>query len=464
MVDTVSSSVGAAPCLAGDGCSPLEALAAAVDAVLAPGLRPADAADARRLVVELEVQARRVRAAQVALVEEIDRRGLHRVDGHASAQVMVRHVARLSNPDAARQARAARALRHLPVVADAFRAGRIGAAQVDRIALAHANPRVAAAVVANEASFVAQAQARSYRVFERMVTAWVAMMDEDGTCDRADRDHRHRDFTGAQDFNGSWTFTGRCGSLQGAEVDSILRAFLRAETEADWAAARAAHGDAATVEDLARTDAQRRWDAFMAMARRAADAHAASGGSQIVTDIVIDEETFGRTVARITGARPPVDPVVSVFPTRKHRCSTLDGRPINPVEAVAQALNGHVRRVVVGADSVVIDLGRGRRLFTGAAQLAVRLSATSCYWPGCQVPVTDCQTDHLTPWDDRGGTRPGGGTSPGNGAPAFRYSWAGWSVEALGGRHNRFKDHGFTVRRDPTGTCHVHRPDGTEIT
>ncbi|MGI8938844.1 MAG: HNH endonuclease signature motif containing protein, partial [Iamia sp.] len=90
------------------------------------------------------------------------------------------------------------------------------------------------------------------------------------------------------------------------------------------------------------------------------------------------------------------------------------------------------------------------RLFTGAAQLAVRLSATHCYWPGCHVPVTDCQTDHLRPWDDRGGTRLGGSTNPGDGAPAC-------------GRHNRFKEHGFTVHRDHTGTCHVHRPDGTEI-
>ncbi|MGI8939721.1 MAG: DUF222 domain-containing protein [Iamia sp.] len=425
-------------------------LAAGVDAVLSADLSPADAADARRLIGGLEVQARRLGSAQVDLLSRIDRAGLHRVDGHASAKVMVRHTAKLSNPEAARRARAARALRDLPLVAEAFRAGRIGAAQVDRIALAHANPRVADAVVANEASFVAQAETQPYATFDRMVAEWVRLMDEDGTCDRAERDHHNRDFKGVQDFNGAWSFAGGCGSLQGAEVDSIFRAFLRAETEADWVAARAEHGDAATAADLARTDGQRRFDAFLAMSRRAADAHAATGGSQIVTDIVVDQETFGRTVAAMAGAEvPDIGPVFSVFPTRSYRCSTLNGNPIDPTEAVAQALNGHIRRVVVGADSVVIDLGRKQRLFTGSAALAVKLSATHCYWPGCHVPVTDCQSDHLRPWSNAS-DRGGGCTNPGDGAPAC-------------GRHNRFKEHGFTVRRDHTGTCHVHRPDGTEI-
>ncbi len=121
-------------------------------------------------------------------------------------------------------------------------------------------------------------------------------------------------------------------------------------------------------------------------------------------------------------------------------------RSTGTTEAVANALVGHVRRVVVGADSVVIDLGRRRRLFTGPAQLAARLSSTECYWPGCHVPVTDCDTDHLIPWADRGG----GSTNPRNGGPAC-------------GKHSRHKNHGYTVHRDPAGAWHTYRPDGTEL-
>ena len=92
------------------------------------------------------------------------------------------------------------------------------------------------------------------------------------------------------------------------------------------------------------------------------------------------------------------DPLFSAFPATKYRCSTLDGEPVEATEAVAHALIGHIRRVVIGSDSVVIDLGRERRLFTGAAALAVKLSQTTCSWPGCLVPVTQCQCDHVEPW------------------------------------------------------------------
>ncbi|MGI8937018.1 MAG: hypothetical protein ACR2JF_02155 [Iamia sp.] len=240
--------------------------------------------------------------------------------------------------------------------------------------------------------------------------------------------------------------------MQGAELEEIFKAFLNAEILADWAQARGEHGEAATAEDLARTDGQRRFDALFEIFQRAA-AHRASGegGSQVVTNIVIDQATFERVAAALAGEeRPPLAEALSPFPTKTYRCSTLDGRPVEVTEAVAAALIGHIRRVVIGADSVVIDLGRKCRLFTGSAALAVKLSATRCYWPGCHVPVTDCQSDHLTPWNDRAGGGGGGCTDPRNAGPAC-------------GRHNRAKERGFAAWRDDTGTWHVTRPDGTEI-
>jgi hypothetical protein len=103
-----------------------------------------------------------------------------------------------------------------------------------------------------------------------------------------------------------------------------------------------------------------------------------------------------------------------------------------------------VRRAVVGWDGVVLDMSGLHKLFTGPLRQAVMLLAPTCYWPGCTTPVGRCQADHLDP------RRSGGRTNPGNGAPAC-------------GRHNRIKEHGFTVRRDARGRMHVHRPDGTEI-
>ncbi len=431
----------------------IDALAVALDTLQTAGVTPHDADDARRLISELETQARRLRSLQVELLGEVDRTGACVLDGHRSAKVMVRHVANLSNAEAARRARCAKALRRLPTVRAAFAAGRIGGCQVERIARAHANPRVADTLEANEASFATEAETNEYLAFDAMVDDWVRVVDQDGTRDDDQSSHHKRDASLLQGFDRSWTLAGRCGSLAGAELETIFTAFYEAETLADWDTARTRHGDTATPAHLPRTDAQRRFDALEEIFHQAATARAdAPGGSQVVTNIVIDHRTFERLAARLAGLDPtPVDDALSVFPTSSYRCSTLDGRPVEATAAVARALVGHVRRVVIGADGVVVDMGRRRRLFTGAAALAVKLGSTTCYWPGCHTPVTRCQCDHLRPWSARADGSGGGCTCPGNGGPGC-------------GRHNHLKEKGYRVWRDATGTIHVRRPDGTEIT
>ncbi|CAN5744696.1 hypothetical protein BH23ACT2_BH23ACT2_18070 [soil metagenome] len=172
-------------------------LSAGLDALSVAGVEPVDARDATTVIGELEVVARRVRALQIEAVDAIDQRDLHRVDGHASAKVLVRHLAQLSGAEASRTAGAARALRDLPAVRQAFRFGEIGSDQVDRIARTHANSRVRGHLGDQDGALVAHAKASSYRAFDATVTEWVRRVDEDGTCDRARRSHENRDATSA---------------------------------------------------------------------------------------------------------------------------------------------------------------------------------------------------------------------------------------------------------------------------
>lgn len=421
---------------------------AALDDLFESGIEPTDADDAKALITAVEQLARRVRAAQVEVLSQIDRRGLHRADGHASAKVVVRYHAKSSDAEALRRTRACRMLRDLEQLGAAWRAGSVGSCQVDRIARAHANPRARAWFVANEALVLEAAQTMGYRIFDLQVTDWERLADQDGTCDRSQQRHDNRDATLTQDYDGGWTLRAGCGSLQGAELRQILAKFLEAEVAADWAAARAEHGEDATAEQLPRTDNQRRFDALYKMFQRGASARANEpGGSVIVTNIVIDHATFEREVRRLFGTPEEAPEPPTAEEIERFRCSTLDGNPVDPTETVASAMLGHIRRVVIGSDSVVTDLGRRSRCFTGAAQLAAKLSATECYWPGCQVPVSQCQIDHLEPWAPPHHGR----TCPENGAP-------------ICGRHNRFKEQGFKARRDPAGGWHVLRPDGTELT
>jgi hypothetical protein len=429
----------------------LDAARAAVAELQACGDLVADARDAITVVREVEALARSVRSCQVGLVAEIEGRGLHQADGHASAKVMVRHVANLSEAEAARRARSAKALRDLPAVAEAFAAGRIGGCQVERMARTHANPRVRDAFLALDEDLAVAAARATFRELDLLLANWEQLEDEDGARDRNQRNHEHRDAAMVQDPDGSWRLVARFGALQGAEARAVFDAFIEGEFAADWAEARAQHGDATSAADLARTDAQRRADALARVFERAAACRAdAPGGTKVVTNVVMDHETWERQLRRLAGQEPePFHPGLGLGAEGHgagRRCTTLNGHLLDPTEATVAALLGHVRRVVVGADSVVIDLGRTRRLFTGAAQLAARLTATTCYWPGCHVPVGDCQTDHLVAFN---GPRRGR-TDPGNGGPAC-------------GRHNRHKEHGFSVHRDRSGALHVYRPDGSEI-
>jgi hypothetical protein len=116
-----------------------------------------------------------------------------------------------------------------------------------------------------------------------------------------------------------------------------------------------------------------------------------------------------------------------------------------PVGDVVAALwYGQIRKIVVDRNGSIVHYGRRKRLFTGAIREAVLLAGTHCAWPGCDVVASRCNADHTNDWQRAGPT------NTDNGGP-------------LCPAHNRIKNRGFTVWRDPKGHWHVYRPDGTGI-
>ena len=61
-------------------------------------------------------------------------------------------------------------------------------------------------------------------------------------------------------------------------------------------------------------------------------------------------------------------------------------------------------RVVLGGESVVIDVGRGRRIVSGPGRRALNARDKTCRWPGCSRPGTWCTPHHLIPWSKGGST------------------------------------------------------------
>ncbi|MEM7141521.1 MAG: DUF222 domain-containing protein [Actinomycetota bacterium] len=395
--------------------------------------------EAAAAVARLERERRRIDAEQVALLDRIDRSGAYLSDGHFSARVMMRLHAHLSGPEASQRDRVMRALRDLPMIADAYADGMLGTDQVRRIAAVWANPRVREFLGVCEDTFLAAAIDMEFKEFDEFCVQWIAHVDEDGAHDAADRRWRRRRVSLEQDLNGFWSLDGRLMSIDGAQLAETLDRLVDAERLADVEAAKAEHGDA-WRQHLPRSLPQLRHDAFVDLVRRGATVGPDGATLDTCTDLVIDQQTYERHAAKLVGAVPP--PFEPTDPSRFSR--TLDGTYVNPAEVVARSFVDHVRRVVVDAAGVVIDLGRRSRLFTGSARDAALLGEVSCYWTGCWVPASACQVDHLLPWEHEGRT------NPGNGAPAC-------------GTHNRIKQQGFHAWRSPTGEWHLTRPDGTPV-
>ena len=404
---------------------------------------------ALELIESVESMSRQLDAVQNKVFESIDRTGVHSVDGHRTAKTMVAHAGKLSGPTADARRKTMRVLRVLPGVAAAYNEGQISTCMVEKLGRVHSNPRVRDFMADADDWFTQHALDDTYAFFNLVVSKWEELADQDGAESKDKRHEQARNHQMFQNEDGSWSWKGTSAGYDGAMTKDVFDAFEKIEFDIDWQWVLETHGDDACADLMPRTAAQRRADAYAKVHVYAARALEEEGGPTIITDVVIDDETFERETRKLLGESvEPDDPQREDF-----TCHTLSGSVLPPRTAVAHALLGDLRRCVIGADSVTIDLGR-RRLFTGYARLAAQLQSDECYWPGCHVKVNRCQIDHLTPHSDRGRDpttqrdRGGGATNPHNGGAAC-------------GTHNRHKEHGYTVTRLVDGSIQIRRPDGT---
>jgi hypothetical protein len=391
----------------------------------------------RQWLEGVEQVRRTVEAAAVAAAGAIDRSNPFRQQGFFSAKTVVKHMCRLSGPEAHRRVQTARLHEALTEWRAAEIDGQIGVAQSELMARVVANPRLRADIVERDSpALLDDAISLPYDDFERRVRTWEALADPDGDRAKSDRQHANRDLRMQPRAEGGWTVSGNLAELAGCEFMEIFGWFCEAEWQADWAEARERLGAAATTADLARTEPQRRADALLSLARAAASTPPDARAPRPTANILIDHESFE---AHLRGETP--DPATY----RSVVVRTQTGRRLHPDDAVNAALIGHIRRVVFDSSGTVIELGRRSRLFRGNAREAVMLLLTTCVWIGCDRPIAWCDADHSLGWKAHGATVPrnGGG---------------------LCHCHNHLKERGFRVFRDDLGVWHVIDPDGHEVT
>jgi len=82
-----------------------------------------------------------------------------------------------------------------------------------------------------------------------------------------------------------------------------------------------------------------------------------------------------------------------------------DGSHIPVGEVRRLACTAGIIPVVLGGTSEILDLGRSRRLFTGAQKRAMAIGHPTCRAEGCTIPAPWCEAHHFAePWAQNGRT------------------------------------------------------------
>jgi Domain of unknown function (DUF222) len=411
----------------------------ALDKMLASDHEFLSASEAAAFVGVLERVGRKLDALKVAVVDVVDRNGLYGEDGHRSAKTWLAFTCRVSTGEAHRRVSFAKMFRTLNETGCRYRTGELGTDQVGELARAFRNPRCGHLLGDSEALLLEHERELTAKQFEIAVKHWLAVADAEGIEQRHESLHRFRDLRITPQFDGGFHIDGTFGPEQGAAIKEIFERFVDAERLADLEAARLMYGDNVISTQFARSEAQRRADAFYKMCVNAASTPADAQTPEPLVTIIMSQDAYEAGLADIAGKPVTFDPKQY----RRWQCETLDGTTLTPGAALAAAMAGHIRRVVIGATEASVS--QKTRSFTGPLRRMIQTLDTTCVWAGCDIQSDRCQVDHVTPW------RTTQDTSAGNGAP-------------LCGRHNRFKEHGYHTYRDINGNWHTQRPNGTTIT
>lgn len=122
-----------------------------------------------------------------------------------------------------------------------------------------------------------------------------------------------------------------------------------------------------------------------------------------------DQRYADALVELASGGKPATLQVTATIETLK----AMEGAPAGETEyspplssATVQRLacDCNVMRVLLDSKSLIIDVGRTKRLVDGALRRALSVRDKHCQWPGCDRPAAWCDGHHLVHWVDGGET------------------------------------------------------------
>ncbi len=322
-----------------------------------------------------------VAGATAALVDEAAGRNLPHEDGAASTVAWLRDLLRISAADASRLITLGQLIDARTAIADAIGSGTLNPAQA--LAIGHVlgdvppdDPVIVDKVEAILIDHATQFEPVILRRLGQRVLAHVSPDRADARLrDKLERDeraaHQRRGFTLSPDRLGATRISGvldtEGAAILAAAIEPLTRP-VRDETGPD-----------------PRTAPARRADALVEVCRlalRSGDLPDA-GGQPAQVVVTIDYDALRRDVA----------------------VGHLDtGQLLSPAATRRLACGAGILPVVLNGSGVPVDVGRGRRPYTGAARAAVLIRDRGCAFPGCDRPPRWCDVHHIVFWARGGAT------------------------------------------------------------
>ena len=383
---------------------PLADLVNAIEAFTA-GFRPAE--DANKLgceLVEMRGAMDRLEVVFSQAVGTFAATDEYEDQGATSPVEWVRHNCRMSSAAAARRVSVGQQLEHLPLMVESLWAGKIGFGHLVHAARAArrlTGSRTSAGF--HETDLLEQAEAMSVGAFFFTVGHYVHAQDPKGVVNDEKAAAEMRELSISTNREGWMHLSADLDPEGGSVVKTALEALARP-----------------TGREDERSYAQRMADALVEQCwhRMHAGEMPVRGGQRVHVQVTASYDTLKAA----TGAPG----------------AYLDlGLPISGEKARRMACDCNLTRVLLNSDSVPIDVGREKRVVTGAIRKAVHLMYPTCGFTGCERPASWTEAHHIRHWID------GGPTTVDNLLPLclrhhFMVHEGGWTIERTGAGALRF--------------------------
>jgi hypothetical protein len=302
----------------------------------------------------LERHGWRLECAKARAVNSFDQWKEWGHDGALSATAWIDTTCHVPKNEARAQLRRGKALASLPLVAQAWKEGDIGAAHVDAL-IRVKRPVTEESLSRDEKVLVGVARTMKFAEFATALDYWEQRADQDGSDEAAEAKKTQRDvylYPSPYGYLGEMRFDRIGGAIVVKEHKRIEEELF----EADWAEAKERLGRDPHVVDLARTPAQR------------------------LFSVLIDYPTFWGTI------------------------SQLEQGPVVTPGSLLSWLDTATFERIIFSPGQRAECSETARFFTGATRRAVEVRDRQCQHEFCDLSAEKCQIDHIVPFSEGGPT------------------------------------------------------------